>query len=753
MTCHARRFIYKAMLFFIVLSLMLPAPIRAMPSDQALPAGPATPQAIFTVLNTDDSGPGSLRQAVLDANPGDTIVFTSTLASQTITLTTGQIDIDQSIVIDGSAAPGISISGNAASRIFYISSPDDITVTLQAVNIVQGLGDWSGGGVANYANLKVITSRFAENVVVAGEGASRGGGLYNYGTAEIYDSVFVSNTADLGGALYNDGAFAIFNSTISDNEAAHEGGGAYNSFDFQPTAPEAVSLTIFNSTFSGNHVTDGEIGAGGGLLNRGPLTIVNSTFYSNTSAVSESGGGLYNDEGASLSLANTVIAYSTGGDCVNFGSISSNVNSLIEDESCAADFSGDPLLGPLADNGGPTLTHLPLTDSPLIDAGDDASAAGLVYDQRGPGYPRLVNGTVDIGAVEAPAPILNVINDSPTVLSSPTIFTATAPSGYITYTWNFGDGSAEVSGVTPITNYTYSAVGFYTAVITATDGETDLTGTTPVTITDQPILNLVAVNDSPTLLGQTTHLTATATGSNIAYTWAFGDGATGSDATPSHVYPAVGAYTATVTAANGILTLTATTRVTIAQPPIRHIYLPLIMSNYFAAPDLIVHNVIASSNAITVVIKNVGDAPATESFWVDTYVAPNPPPTAVNQIWWDQNRSQQGIAWAVIDPIVPLQPGQAITLTSTDPTVSLERTYFTGNLPVSTPIYAQVDSYNFYTDYGAVRERHEILGQPYNNILGPVLSQAGASSVRSQSAPPLGDSLRYVALPARPARP
>ncbi len=267
---------------------------------------------------------------------------------------------------------------------------------------------------------------------------------------------------------------------------------------------------------------------------------------------------------------------------------------------------------------------------------------------------------------------------------------------------------------------------------------------------------LAAANNSPMDLGSPTNLTATLTGlmsPAAAYTWAFGDGATGTGATPTHAYPAVGTYTATVTATNGILTLTATTPVTINRPPTRYVYLPVVMNNFFTAPDLIVQDVIASRDAITVVIKNIGDAPVEESFWVDAYVNPNPPPTAVNQIWWDQNRSQQGVAWAVTDPIVPIAPGQVITLTSTDAYVSPERTYFTGTLPVGTPIYAQVDSYNFYTNYGAVRERHEMLGLPYNNILGPVLSQAGSSSTVSLNALPLSNVLRNATLPVRPVRP
>jgi hypothetical protein len=237
------------------------------------------------------------------------------------------------------------------------------------------------------------------------------------------------------------------------------------------------------------------------------------------------------------------------------------------------------------------------------------------------------------------------------------------------------------------------------------------------------------------------------------FTWNFGDGFIGTGATPTHTYHAAGLYTATVQAANRVLTLTATTLVTITAPTTRYAtYLPLIMNNSFTAPDLIVQTIIASRDVITVVIKNIGDAPAVESFWVDAYIAPNPPPAAVNQIWWDQNRSQQGVAWAVDEPIVPIQPGQVITLTSNDIYVSPERTSFTGNLPAGTPIYAQVDSYNFYTNYGAVHEQHEILGLPYNNILGPVYSTASATHpVRATNRSTT--ALLASTVPFRPVRP
>ena len=321
--------------------------------------------------------------------------------------------------------------------------------------------------------------------------------------------------------------------------------------------------------------------------------------------------------------------------------------------------------------------------------------------------------------------ILNLvaINDSPTVLGNTTALTATATGSNIVYTWNFGDGAATANGA--MQNHVYPAVGFYTAIVTASNSISTVVATTHVTITDPAIVNLVAINDSPTVLGGTTALTATATGSNIVYTWNFGDGAaTANGATQNHVYPAVGFYTAIVTASNSISTVVATTPVTITALPIYYAYLPIILNNYFTAPELVVESVTASADVITVVIKNIGDAPAVDDFWVDAYIDPNPPPVAVNQIWWDQNRSTQGVAWAVTGALMPLVPGQTITLTSLDAYVSPPRTFFTGSLPIGTPIYAQVDSYNFYTDYGAVLERSEIMNELYNNILGPVLSQA-----------------------------
>jgi uncharacterized repeat protein (TIGR01451 family) len=163
---------------------------------------------------------------------------------------------------------------------------------------------------------------------------------------------------------------------------------------------------------------------------------------------------------------------------------------------------------------------------------------------------------------------LTAANSSPTVLGNTTFFTATITSGTgVSYVWDFGGGIGSGSG--PLADYEYGAVGTYTAIVTATNTAGSWTATTPVTITDVPITGLTAVNDSPTVVGQTTTFTATVTdGTNVAYTWDFGDGiGSGSGAVTDYEYGAAGIFTATVTATNGANSLTATTTVTVTNTP------------------------------------------------------------------------------------------------------------------------------------------------------------------------------------------
>jgi YD repeat-containing protein len=177
-------------------------------------------------------------------------------------------------------------------------------------------------------------------------------------------------------------------------------------------------------------------------------------------------------------------------------------------------------------------------------------------------------------AASVPIAGLAATNDSPTTLGQLTMLTATVTAGTnVSYEWAFGDGEA---GSGSVVTHTYPDAGVCTAVVTASNSVSVVTATTAVTITDVPIAGLSAVNDSPTLAGWSTTLTATVTaGTNVAYIWAFGDGSTGSGSVVGHTYLDAGVYTAVVTASNSVSVLTATTTVTITQRVITYAYDPL----------------------------------------------------------------------------------------------------------------------------------------------------------------------------------
>jgi uncharacterized repeat protein (TIGR01451 family) len=307
----------------------------------------------------------------------------------------------------------------------------------------------------------------------------------------------------------------------------------------------------------------------------------------------------------------------------------------------------------VTNSGEVTLTNVVISDAlvpdcdgalPELAAGDGASytcaATNVVTDFINTA---LVTGTppsapevtaVDTATVIVEEAISGLVatNDSPTLLGNSTTLTASVATGdNVVYAWAFGDGTA---GSGAVMSHVYPSVGVYTAVVTASNSVSELTATTVVTITDVPITGLAATNDSPTTLGSPTTLTATITaGSNVTYTWAFGDGTGGSGALVTHTYPATGTYTAIVTASNSAGQLTATTLVTIVEAPAGgHIYLPLILKNFTPPPpppprpDLVVANIELipiSGNSYTVRVTtcNQSSTPVTygNNFYVNAY--------------------------------------------------------------------------------------------------------------------------------------
>jgi uncharacterized repeat protein (TIGR01451 family) len=174
----------------------------------------------------------------------------------------------------------------------------------------------------------------------------------------------------------------------------------------------------------------------------------------------------------------------------------------------------------------------------------------------------LITATTSVSVDEAIAG-LTAFNDGPTPLDQATTLTASINAGSnVVYTWAFGDGEF---GHGAVVAHTYPHSGVYTAIVTASNSLGHITATTSVNV-DRAIAGLVAFNDGPTLWGQATTLIASANaGSNIVYTWDFGDGESGSGAVVAHTYPSTGIYTAVVTASNSLGHITATTSVDVEQ--------------------------------------------------------------------------------------------------------------------------------------------------------------------------------------------
>jgi len=208
----------------------------------------------------------------------------------------------------------------------------------------------------------------------------------------------------------------------------------------------------------------------------------------------------------------------------------------------------------------------------------------------------------------------------------------------------------------------------------------------------------------------------------------------------------VGEDSFTYTASDGLGgSDTATVHLTVAAKQFT-LYLPMMRKTHFAAPDLVVEQISASGDSITVVIKNTGDAAVgtDEEFWVDVYIDPDSIPTGVNQKW--ETLSEEGLRWGVTASALPLAPGGEIVLTIGDEYYWPSLSNFGGSLPAGTVVYAHVDSLNAFTTYGAVLEGHEKSWPyhgAYNNISG-MIATAGSAATRqpipaSRAAPTMGN--------------
>jgi len=350
------------------------------------------------VTNTNDSGPGSLRQALFDSHDGDTINFDPALKGQIITLTTAELAISKNVTISGPGANLLTVAraqGVSNFRILHITSSH--TVTVQGLTITNGSpGSGFGGGILNDGGtLSVI------NCTLSGNHSPLSGGA-------------IDNFAGESSAT-----LTVENSTLTGNLADDYGGGIANLV----SGPNNATLTINNSTLSADTGL-----AGGGIVNLSGggsalVTVSNTTFSGN---VAEFGGGIGNARtsfgAAIVDLGNTIFKSGASGENIlnNSGSVISHGYNLSDDDAGGFltgpgdQINTDPLLGPLQDNGGPTFTHALLPGSPAIDTGDPNFTPPPFFDQRGPGFNRVVNGRIDKGSfeVQSHGPVVTNTNDS-----------------------------------------------------------------------------------------------------------------------------------------------------------------------------------------------------------------------------------------------------------------------------------------------------------------------------------------------------
>ena len=326
----------------------------------------------------------------------------------------------------------VLLNSGAFSRgggIYNDGSGGSAALTILNSTVTLNGATYAGGGIYNDADNKGNATLAIMNSIVSNNGVgfadmfppgSEGGGVYNgVGTVTITNSSVNDNHAGVpgpnfptgtGGGITNYGTMTITDSTITGNQVYFAGGGIVN----------GGTLTINSSTVSGNGATgqhDGQPwGQVGGIS--GVVTFTNSTLSNNYASLSVgglSGGGtimnstISGNFGGGIStsggeIGNTILNNNSGFNIA--GTITSQGYNLSSDDGDGNlmgpgdQINTDPMIGPLQNNGGPTLTHALLPSSPAINTGDPNFTPPPIYDQRGSPFVRIFNGRIDIGAFE-----------------------------------------------------------------------------------------------------------------------------------------------------------------------------------------------------------------------------------------------------------------------------------------------------------------------------------------------------------------
>ncbi len=437
------------------------------------------------VINSSDNK-CTLREAIIAANTDtasggvagecpagsgtDTIIvpagtYTLTLAGIEDSALTGDLDITQSVTINGAGVSTIIKQQGTFDRIFEIFSPAQVTLTGMQVQSGNDTSGFGGGGIRNHgtltlSNVLLIANQsdseggslknesgasatlngvsFANNTAPAGGAilnigvmtvtnatfnyntAGNAGAIDNGGIITVTNAIFISNTASInnagslfnhpsatatldqvtmaqgtaptrGGAIENNfGVMTVMNSALYSNTTTGIGGGIYSDGD----------MTLVNVTLSANSAISATVGqgSGGGIHNENTITLTNTTIANNFAT--NSGSGIYQHSSAIFTkLKNTIVAYSAGSGNCGGSAVTSLGHNLDSVNTCGFSVTGDitstdPMLGPLASNGGATSTRALLPGSPAINAGTDSGCPAT--DQRS--FARI--SPCDIGAFE-----------------------------------------------------------------------------------------------------------------------------------------------------------------------------------------------------------------------------------------------------------------------------------------------------------------------------------------------------------------
>ena len=275
------------------------------------------------VTNTNDSGAGSLRDAIVTSTPsGGTVTFQNGLTGA-ITLTSGPIAIAKNLTITGPGAAQVAVSGNSSMQIFTVSNGDTVSISGLTLENGDATGTVNGGAINNAGTLTLTSCTVSNN-----QASLQGGGIFSSGSLILNGCTIASDSAFSGGGIYNTATLSVISSVFSNNATAGSGGGIAN-FDSSSVSVGASTFTSNTSnngggaianagtttaTITGSFFSEDETNNGGGSLdNMGSVSVFvgNSTFANNTAG--SHGGSIDNTASATLTITNSVFSNDSAG--------------------------------------------------------------------------------------------------------------------------------------------------------------------------------------------------------------------------------------------------------------------------------------------------------------------------------------------------------------------------------------------------------------------------------------------------------